>query len=139
MDDRAVLIPAQKADDSARAELWEEVLQSCAERVEVFRGMLRAEITRPQLLLAVDPRIAKGMDVCAAFAAVLVCGDLGSAECGGDSSTAQDQIKVQQIQASQRLLRFWLMDLGDLGPSCVRRRQQGRTRSALRFWLMDLW
>ena len=59
---------AQKADDAARAELWEEVLQPCqrllqapstAERVEVFRGMLRAEITRLQLLLAVDPRIAR--------------------------------------------------------------------------------
>jgi len=52
---------AEKADSAARAELWEEVLRPCqrllqapstSARVEVFRDMLRAEITRLQLNLA---------------------------------------------------------------------------------------
>ena len=55
---------AQKADSAARAELWEDTLRPCqqllqaptsAARVEIFRGMLRAELTRLQLLLAVEP------------------------------------------------------------------------------------
>ena len=55
---------AQKADREAQAELWEEVLRPCqqllqapsaAARIEIFRRMLQAELTRLQLLLALDP------------------------------------------------------------------------------------
>jgi len=56
---------AQKADDDAKVELWEEVLRPCqrllqaqsvADRIEIFREMLQAEITQMRLLQAIDPR-----------------------------------------------------------------------------------
>lgn len=56
---------ANAADSAARAEISEEVLRPCqqllqaevmAERLEIFRTMLQAEITRLQLLQTLDPK-----------------------------------------------------------------------------------
>ena len=79
-------------------------------------------------------RASKGIDDCAAFAALLGDGCVvtwGSAKCGGDSSAVQDQLKnVQQVQASKQAFAAILADGSVVTWGSAESGGDSRTRSA---------